>query len=291
MCFLAAVNGPRHWLLASNSDNPYTTRNHLLVADGDGHAYLAVRVLVPQADPSVPWAGMLTRGVNAAGLGFTYAFVPGRNMPDYPMQTWTARMLANAGDDDEAVSYEAANRALPGNYLLADRSGRIAVVEVGTGQMRVHVPTAAEARTNVWQCLSEGVEPSWETSTASTHRQGRGAELLDALPATTPEALWRVLRDHQEDAAPVGQHGRALGNHGTTDGTISSEIVSPSGHLWFGYGFPCGAARGHEQDARVSWGRLVRFSLVTGCGSGDVTTPDGTITPLGVRLISGGATT
>ncbi|TVT24263.1 C45 family peptidase [Amycolatopsis acidiphila] len=281
------MNGPRHWLLASNSDNPYTTTNHLLAASGERHSYLAVRVVVPHADVFVPWAGMLTRGVNDAGLGFTYAFVPEQDMADYPAQEWSARMLANASTLDEALTYLTGDKTLPGNYLLADRSGGMAVVEVGGGRVAVRVPTTGtEARANVWQCLAESPAPSWDDTTASTHRHGRGSELLRALDTATPEALRQVLRDHQEDGGPTGKHGRSLCNHGTTDGTISSEIIDPAGHLWFGFGFPCGSSRGYEQDSRTPWGRLVRFSLAEGSGSGDLTTADGTITPLGVRLMS-----
>ncbi|AIJ23199.1 peptidase C45 acyl-coenzyme A:6- aminopenicillanic acid acyl-transferase [Amycolatopsis methanolica 239] len=287
MCFLAGMNGPRHWLLASNSDNPYTTTNHLLAASGERHSYLAVRVVVPDADVFVPWAGMLTRGVNAAGLGFTYAFVPEQDMADHPAQEWSARMLATASTVEEGLTYLTGDETLPGNYLFADRSGGMAVVEVGGGRVEVRPPaTGTEARANGWRFLAEKAAPSWDDSTASTHRQGRGSELLGALDTASPEALRHVLRDHREDGGPAGKHGRSLCNHGTTDGTISSEIIDPSGHLWFGFGFPCGSPRGYEQDSRTPWGRLVRFSLAEGSGSGDLTTADGTITPLGVRLMS-----
>lgn len=287
MCFLAGMNGPRHWLLASNSDNPYATTNHLLAASGERHSYLAVRVVVPPADVLVPWAGMLTRGVNSAGLGFTYAFVPEQDMADYPAQEWSARMLTNASTVDEAMIYLREDSTLPGNYLLVDRAGGMAAVEVGGGRVAVCGPTTgAEARANVWQCLTENPAPAWDDATASTHRHGRGSELLAASDSATPEALRQVLRDHQEDGGPAGKHGRSLCNHGMTDGTISSEIIDPAGHLWFGFGFPCGRSRGYEQNGRRPWGRLVRFSLVEGSGSGDLTTADGAITPLGVRLMS-----
>lgn len=287
MCFLAGMNGPRYWLLASNSDNPYATTNHLLAASGERHSYLAVRVVVPPADVVVPWAGMLTRGVNSAGLCFTYAFVPEQDMADYPAQEWSARMLTNASTVDEAITYMRGDSTLPGNYLLADRAGGMAAVEVGGGRVAVCSPTTgAEARANAWRCLTQNPAPAWDDATASTHRHGRGSELLGALDSATPEALRQVLQDHREDGGPVGKHGRSLCNHGTTDGTISSEIIDPAGHLWFGFGFPCGRSRGHEQDGRRPWGRLVRFSLAEGSGSGDLTTPDGSITPLGVRLMS-----
>ncbi|UKD57055.1 C45 family peptidase [Amycolatopsis sp. FU40] len=287
MCFLAGINSPRRWLLASNSDNPYSTTNHLLAANGERHSYLAVRVVVPSADVPVPWAGMLTRGVNSAGLGFTYAFVPERNLADYPAQEWPARMLAHASTVDEAVACLREESPLPGNYLLADRSGAMAAVEVGGGRVAVCGPAAdAEARANVWQRLAGNPAPGWDEATASTHRYGRGRELLGALDGATPEALRQVLRDHQEDGGPPGKHGRSLCNHGATDGTISSEIIDPDGFLWFGFGFPCGQPRGDEQDGRTPWGRLVRFSLPEDSAAGDLTTADGAITPLGVRLMS-----
>jgi hypothetical protein len=287
VCFLAGVSAPRHWLLASNSDNPYTTVNHVLAEEGGPHAYLAVRVLVPHAGAAVPWAGMLTRGVNDAGLGFTYAFVLERDMADYPAQEWTARMLATASTVDEALTHMSEGSTLPGNYLIADRSGGMAVVEVGGGRIEVRAPDgASESRSNVWQRLPASAGPTWDADTVSTHRYDRGAVLLGGLRAATPEALYDVLRDHEEDGGTVGRHGRSLCNHGTSNGTISSEIIDPSGHLWFGFGTPCGAHHGHEQDCRTPWGRLVRFSLLPGSGSGDLTTPAGEITPLGVKLLS-----
>jgi hypothetical protein len=287
MCFLAGVRAPNHWLLASNSDNPYTTVNHLLVEHRAPHAYLAVRVLVPEAGTAVPWAGMLTRGLNEAGLGFTYAFVRERDMAGYPAQEWTAGMLANATTVDEALAYLSEESTLPGNYLIADRSGGMAVAEVGAGRIELRTPTgSSESRSNVWRCLSAATEGSWDTDTVSTHRDDRGATLLGELAAATPAALHDVLRDHHEDGGAVGRHGRSLCNHGTSNGTISSEIIDPSGHLWFGFGPPCGTPRGHEQDSRTPWGRLVRFSLHPGTASGALTTPAGEITPLGVRLMS-----
>jgi len=96
VCFLAASRGPGDWLLASNSDDPYPTLNHLVVESGDPYAYLAVRVVVPESECTVPWAGMLTRGVNDAGLAFTYAFVRGQDTGSYPSQEWTRTMLARA---------------------------------------------------------------------------------------------------------------------------------------------------------------------------------------------------
>jgi hypothetical protein len=287
MCFLAGVNAPNHWLLASNSDNPYTTVNHLLADHGGPRSYLAVRVLVPDDGADVPWAGMLTRGVNDAGLGFTYAFVLEQGMADYPAQAWTARMLANASTVDEALTYFSAGSTLPGNYLVADRPGGMAVVEVGAHGIEVRAPEGSGApRSNVWQFLPGGIEPEWDAETVSTHRYARGVALLGELGEATPEALQTVLRDHQEDGGTVGQHGRSLCNHGTTNGTISCEIIDPTGHLWFGFGPPCGTRQGHEQDSRTAWGRLVRFSLRPGSGSGDLTTPAGEITPLGARLMS-----
>jgi hypothetical protein len=286
MCFLAGAQGSRHWLLASNSDNPYATLNHLIAAAGEPHPYLAVRVVVPADQAPVPWAGMLTRGVNHAGLAFTYAFVLQQNMGDHPAQDWTAKMLATADSVEDALACIPPRSALPGNYFIADRAGDMAIAEVGNGRVHVHRPEGPRAScTNLWQRLDAQPEASWDAATWSSVRHSRGHAAMGSLDTARVADLAEVLCDHQGETGGAHRRGESLCNHGREDGTISSEILDPAGHLWFAHGAPCGTRRGHEQDWRTPWGRMVRFSVQPD-REGALTTPAGDITALGVTLMT-----
>lgn len=68
MCTLVGRVCDRGWILASTSEDPYTVRNQLVRGRGAPHAYVVVRVVTEDPDAPIPWNGMLTRGINAAGL-------------------------------------------------------------------------------------------------------------------------------------------------------------------------------------------------------------------------------
>lgn len=288
MCTLLGQNAAGSWILASTSDDPYVVRNQLVCARTSPHAYIAVRVVTSADDTSVPWNGMLTRGINAAGLAFTYAYVhqPGNEV--FPPQRWNHDMLAHCTDVDGAITLirESVGHVLSGNYLLADRAGNAAALEVSQTEVMVTSRNSGTlVCTNFWQQLSMTVEDKWGAETAR-HRSRRGSALLQSGDSE-PAALFRATRDHIDAGGDAERdYGISICNHGRVEGTISGEILDPEEQrLWWTYGWPCGAYRGYETPGRVPWGRYVAFDVRRISEGGEVTTLDGQVTPLGIHLI------
>lgn len=289
MCTLLGRAVGTAWLLASTSDDPYAVRNQLVCADASPYAYVAVRVVTEDSAARVPWNHMLTRGLNTAGLAYTYAYVHEPGNEEGPPQAWAPDVLARCATVGKAIETMQARlgQVLSGNYLLCDAHGSTAAVEVSRTHLRV-APAEGEqiVCTNMWRLLPMEVVDRWGAETAE-HRAARAHLLLRDVPATL-SAMFEATRDHSDGGADGGQpYGASICNHGRQEGTISAEILDPRGlRLWWTYGWPCGQARGYEGSDRVPWGRFVGFSVARVRTDGEVTTPDGRITSLGVRLIS-----
>ena len=277
----------RRWILASTSDDPYAVQNQLVCAQARPYSYLAVRVVTARQDSDVPWNGMLTRGVNAAGLAYTYAYV---HQPDvtWPPQRWAHDVLSGCRSVQGAVKVikDHLGEVLSGNYLLADREGDAAALEVARADIAM-TPAVDSTLvcTNFWAQLPMLERDRWGAETAA-ERYRRGKMLLSAGDGDL-STLFQAMRDHSDDGADAERpYGISICNHGQADGTISSEVIEPrAARLWWTYGWPCGAARGYEKLARVAWGRYVAFDVAKVTADGEVTRLDGQITPLGVRLI------
>jgi hypothetical protein len=284
MCTLLAQQSQQAWVVGSNSDNPYDVRNRVLAAGGPGYSYLAVQVESDPANP-VPWNDMLTRGINSAGLAFTYAFVAPRDHVSVPAQTWTADLLATAADVKTAcaVMESQVGAILTGNYLLADASGAAIVAEVSPTSIDYTLPRGTTlACANHWQSSQDPSPIDWAQDTSSDFRTPRAWQLLDT------ETVSASLADHsgnQDDSAR--DRGSSLCNHGRTAGTTSSEILQPAAkRLWFAHGWPCGTLQGHEQATRRPWGSYLPFSVPIGeVESAELVTTDGKVTVAGVGLL------
>ncbi|GAA1800283.1 hypothetical protein HC028_16900 [Planosporangium flavigriseum] len=292
MCTLVGRHTGAQWVLASNSDNPYDVTNHVISCVATPYSYLAVEVRCP-GDEVVAWDGMVTRGVNSAGLAFTYAYVPEQSdVPivkdaSLPPQTWTRDMLATAATVDEALRFmaERAGQLLTGNYLIGDRDGEPVIAEVSGGRLTLTKSRdGAIACTNVWQTSPDAVPENWPAESASLERSERSWTMLGAGSGA---ALAEVLGDH--DRAEVDDAGRAksICSHGTQMGTISSELLDTrSRTLWWCYGWPCGQARGNENVQRSSWGTYVPFRVDRIEADAELVTVDGLITPAGTRVVA-----
>ena len=63
-----------HYLLGSNSDDPWDSRTRLVCEKLGRYRFIATQLMC-SGDQSLPWANMYTRGLNEKGLGFNYAHV------------------------------------------------------------------------------------------------------------------------------------------------------------------------------------------------------------------------
>ena len=289
MCTLMGRGLGPGWVLASSSDDPYAVSNHLVCAGRVPHSYIAVRVVTEDPRSPVPWNQMLTRGVNAAGLAYTYAYVHEPGNERAPHQQWPEAMLAQCETVGHAIDLiqRLVGTVLSGNYLLADAAGDAAALEVSRTALRVtRNPEDKLVCTNVWTALEMAVSDQWGAETAR-ERSARASSLLAGTPPDV-HAIFDALRDHSDGGSDATRpYGVSICNHGRQEGTISGEVLDPRHReLWWTYGWPCGRARGYETSERVPWGRFVGFSVANVRVSGDVTTLDGRITALGVRLIN-----
>jgi hypothetical protein len=275
-------------VMASTSDDPYDVLNHVVCAGGE-RPYLAVRVLCPPGAEKVPFDGMLTRGLNLAGLGFTYAFVGDPDATEEP-QTWGDEFLRECTTVAEALSWLGTRRGrlLPGNYLSGDAEGDAAAVEVTARDVRAraHDPGSALVCANRWE---EHPTPGTSFETMSEERYQRGRHLLGAAPHPIEHAAdW--IRDHGNGEDDANRdYGGSICNHGRTGGTISGELFDLRGRrLWYAFGWPCGERQGHEESDRTPWRRFTAFAVdridPDTTGLQEVTTPEGGVTTLGMAL-------
>ena len=289
MCTLLGKSRSGAALLVSNSDDPYAIRNQLVCASATPYAYVAVRVVTEGPETGVPWNRMLTRGINSAGLAFTYAYVhePGNETP--PPQRWPEALLAECADVAAGVEFiqRRVGEVLSGNYLLADRSATVAAVEISQTRVSIRHPEGGLlVCTNQWERLPMQAPDRWGAQTAR-ERFSRGKALFERDTADLADGF-RAARDHVDRGRDADRsYGISICNHGRVEGTISSEVADPArSWLWWTYGWPCGAARGYEALSRVPWGRYVAFDAGKVSADGEVTTLDGLITPLGIGLLA-----
>ncbi len=276
------------WFLASTSDDPYTVRNQLVCDCADLYPYLAVRVMTNDPTQRVPWDQMLTRGLNGAGLAYTYAYVHEQGNDELPPQAWAPKILSRVATVENAIQFmqTLVGRILSGNYLFCDAQGSAAAVEVSRTEIRVApVLESSVMRANVWRILQQSSIDAWGAETAM--QRASRAQFLLRNASGDMSGLMNAMRDHIDDWADgKRRYGISICNHGREEGTISAELLDSKGlRLWSTYGWPCGHARGYERPIRVPWGRFIGFGITKIRMSGEVTTLDGDVTSLGIQLV------
>jgi hypothetical protein len=296
-CTIAAATGNATRdgvpLLMSTSDDPFATRTRLVVEQPpDGFRYIATQIISPP--PVVSWSNMHTRGLNEMGLGYTWSYVTPADEPTdatavgVPYYQWGNLVLSQASRIDQVLALlERYPRAFHGNYLFADASGEICLVEVSTQSLRVVQRTRDGfiGRTNHW---TEGNSFQDESIACdSRHRGDRIQQLLaEQAGSIDRDRFMAICRDHAGRDDPAIRHSICSHGHdGQGDewfGTVSSEVIEPrSGTLWYCYGWPCGetpvaAERQPLQDR--SWGSYLPFRL-SDLEAGEYVTTDGWLTP------------
>jgi hypothetical protein len=276
--------------IASTSDNPYSARTYLnVVTPSKGYRYIAT--VLEDSSANVPWNGMLTRGLNAQGLAFTYSFVPGDSTTvlnrQYPgnHKEFTTELLTSCKTVEEAIAF--LQKGIPtgatGNYLLCDEKGTMAVAEISNGDFELEMKPQI-IRTNVF-LLQHEIESTNKSPEQYEYAYGghvsfarleRGQDLL--TEAQTIQEILGVLSDHNPDDDPNLEYGLSICNHGTGSGTISSELSIPSLRTFiYRYGNPCGKSK------IDSWDSYYAFCLQE-IEDGQLTDLNGRLTVLGQRF-------
>jgi hypothetical protein len=297
MCTLLALRSIDGPVVGSNSDNPYLVGSRAVASVDGALPFVGSEVLQHLADTTMPWNGMLTRGVNAAGVGFTYSALTGpaeeNDTVDGAIDPDATRELLGAAATAAGFAeglQQAAGRLLDGNYLVVD-SDDVLVVTVERDRSWLRRPSVDDrvACTNVSFAEPDRTPEEFAIETRSFERLAQATQGLAAVGSTVDEAdavraLATVLRS--------GDGGRGstlpdtVESHGVDSGTISSELIAPhSRRFWWCYGWPSGEARGHETFARESWGRYVPFDVARVTRSGPLTTPDGFLTLYGTEVM------
>jgi hypothetical protein len=278
--------------LASNSDNPYSSRTRVIVDTVDGVRFVGTRIV--SLEGSVEWDDMISRAVNEHGVGFTWTSIP-NGLPSVAAGSLNlktiGRRLATARDVSEAVSaLQQGNKSVSGCFLLADAgNSEIAIVEVAGGEASVlHIyGEGMVARANCFETpelrhLEAAVEYNPYRVSASK-RVDRVKELADG--AVDARWLARVLRDH-DGRERGGEYGWSICNHGTAYGSVSSEILAPgSGSMYYAFGWPCG----EEAPAKIindPWGSYFGFTLRL--SEGEYSRPDGALCARGIKALANG---
>lgn len=151
-------------------------------------------------------------GVNSAGLALCgAALIPVEtNWDGVPIMVTIDQMLRRCGSVDEAI--EMARRLPPINYganiMVADREGRLALIQRLPLQLKVRRPTDGVLfNTNhpLSSALLSKVNQEASLMASSQQRYRKLERLVPRVPRT-PSGIMQVLRDHAEPGA-ICQHG------------------------------------------------------------------------------------
>jgi hypothetical protein len=309
--------------IGSVSDDPYDIRTKLILRrPPGGHAFIGTH-LAPLAAASAQGysdsvSGAPTRGLNEQGLAFTWTLAlekADNGDPEgamKPHDVWAAVMTRCATVDEAIALLERLPRGFAGAGMLADRDGRLALVEIG--RKRINVTERRDRRAggtavnvNCWVGMqAEEGDPLCaldNPKVPNRSRYGRANELLaEAAGRIDLAAMARLLSDHAHKDRFAGEnpwipgHGYSICNHGSLRtaafdparpawGSVSAEIIDPVGGVfWYAYGWPCGEApeHGDQMLQERAWGSFLGFP-VAGLPEGDYTTLTGELTHLAAR--------
>ncbi|MFC4354734.1 carcinine hydrolase/isopenicillin-N N-acyltransferase family protein [Chryseomicrobium palamuruense] len=274
MCTIIGTMGDNTFWLGSNSDNPWDTRTKIYVNDEYTYKFIGTKLKSPKDD--LPWSSMMTRGVNEAGIAFTFSFV--QRDPEIPIpegidfEEFGRTILGEFSTLVDIESYlKSTNMKISGNFLFADDRGTLLLAEFLPYESRfIWKKSDTMFRTNHFLELPTTTQ---ELHPNSALRFESLQKALDKYPLLDDRKLYLVnlLKNHENDTENQ-QFGNSNCSHGEKGGTISSEIIDPQSRtLWYNYGSPCGSKA--QLD---SWGNYVPFKLDE-LDAGDVTTYEGKI--------------
>ena len=214
---------------------------------------------------------------------------------------------------DEALDLlERLPRGFAGAGMLADRDGRLALVEIGRKRINVTErlsarPGGAAVNVNCWVGMqAEEGDPLARSTTRKcrTSRATSGRRRCCAgLAARSISRPWRgcsaTTRTRSgsrartpgfrataiRSATTAACTARAFDPAKPAWGTVSAEIIDPAGGVfWYTYGWPCGEAPEHGDQLlqERAWGTFLGFPIAA-LPAGEYTTLTGELTPLAIR--------
>lgn len=297
MCTLLAAQSATGPILGSNSDNPYLIGSRVFASVDEKFPFIGSEVITHLATDPVPWDSVMTRGINARGVAFTYSYVPhtvrGRTVASQKVIDREAtRALLGRAESSEDLADLIESRAgvlNDGNYLIADSGGLCVVMVNGDVATRVLPDSSGRVScTNAWYSSAEPTDENWLQESFSRERLSQAAA-IHGIPvldrSETLTELKAVLSVH--DAAGAEQEVLSVEAHGKESGTISSELMVPAAlTFWWCYGWPSGIAHGHEENPRESWADYLAFDVRKVDHTGLLTTAGGNVTLYGTRVLA-----
>ncbi len=307
-------------LIGGVSDDPYDIRTRVVVERStEGYAFIGTELKALSDDVSMPGyndsvAGWPTRALNEKGLAYTWTFAhekPENRAPAsaYKSSAAWANIMRHCASVDEAIAMlRDIPRDFSGNFMLADRSGDLAVVEAGrkplaVTQRRSMGAGGSAVSVNCWLDQADEGLAIAAVANRDVPNYSRYTRSVDLLEAAQNRAgfgeLAAMLRDHGFRERFAGDnpltpgHGYSICNHGTlggshfsgehpAHGSVSAEIIDPVGGIfWYAFGWPCGEApdAGDQLLQDKSWGTFIGFPLAV-LPAGVYTTLQGDLTAL-----------
>ena len=294
-------------LIASNSDDPFTTRTRLVVVEPpDGERFIATQIISPSNGSPVSFDRMHTRGLNAKGFAYTWSAV--RPDPEFepdsesafglPFYQFGRLLLSQSRSVEDAIGIlESYPRAIHGNYLFGDAMGEVALVEVSTQSLNVETRTDCGwiGRSNHWisPTMSAIGNPPDACDSTAVRFERITTLMAEGDGSVDPAYVANCLSDHET----LEETGWSICAHGHGDvppgrergGSVSSEIMQPAlGTMHYAYGWPCGGELdypGEQPYQDRSWGRYISFRLED-MEPGEYVSVDGVLSPLAVRYIA-----
>jgi len=149
-------------IIGSTSDDPFTTRTRLVVVSpNNGRKFIATQIISGDTSKIPDFNNMHTRGLNDKGFAYTWS-AAGPNPAIEPVSSqaigvpfyqFGQLLLSEADSVEDAIELlESFPRAIHGNFLFADSSGEIALIEVSTRSLNIETRTTDGwiGRTNHW---------------------------------------------------------------------------------------------------------------------------------------------
>ncbi|WP_404406399.1 carcinine hydrolase/isopenicillin-N N-acyltransferase family protein [Jeotgalibacillus malaysiensis] len=275
MCTILGVYAETHYWLGSNSDNPWDTRTKICVNDEYKYKFIGTKLKCPNDD--LPWANMMTRGVNEAGIAFTFAFVQ-RDL-SIPLKDGIGfkefgKTILGQFSSLSEIEYFLKNQDvnISGNFIFADDKGSLLFGEILPYESKLTWKSSETVlRTNHF--LELQTPNSQELHPSSTQRyQSMVTAMKKHTQSDNTSIYLRHLLQNHESAELDQEFGSSNCSHGQNSGTISSEIIDPENRtIWYCYGSPC-----HDTEKVQSWDTYIPFKL-SDYSSGDITDFEGEI--------------